>query len=100
MSQPATIPSAARWPAVAALLAGVGSLVLLVFFFVVAAAGPAVLGAAVLCGGAGVVLGIVALRRRLPKGLAITGLVLGAAGLLLASGIFVFALIFIGALAL
>ena len=79
--------------AMSALITGLlGLLAVLVFFMTD-------LGGSLLLGIVGFVLGIVALKKRQSKGMAVTGLVTGLISALLALAIFVFALIFIGALA-
>lgn len=89
--------SAPRWGGLAALAAGIISLALMVVFFAVAN-GPAFLVASALCGVLAIVLGVVGLRMRRRDGAAITGIVLGSICALFGLAIFVFALIFVGAL--
>src|SRR5690606_38365607 len=87
--------SSANGLALSSLITGLlGLLAVLVFFF-------SDLGAEMLIGGSvlgliGFVLGIVALKKRQPKGMAVTGLIAGLLAVLLSLAIFVFALIFLG----
>lgn len=82
--------------AIAAVVAGLGALIF-VLIFVVTSAGifPLVTGATL--GLLGVIFGIVALARRQPKGLSITGIIAGVISLLFSLGMILFALLFVGA---
>ncbi len=91
--------SVSRWHATFSLVAGLVSFVALVLFFALPG-GPAPLAAAAFLGGVAIVFGIIALRRHQSKGSAITGIVTGAFSFLLSAGIYVFALLFIGAIPL
>ncbi|MGO1539537.1 MAG: hypothetical protein ACTHZ9_08765 [Leucobacter sp.] len=73
----------------------IGLVFLLVFFF--SMVGASFLTVAAILGVLAIILGIVALAKRQSKGLALTGLILGAVTTLLALGVFVFALLFVGA---
>lgn len=94
----AVTPAFARhWSSRSSLIAGlIGLVVLIAYFFT--PTGPMFLGFGTIAGLVGVVLGIVALRTRRPDPSAVTGIVTGALGALGGLGIFVFALIFVGAL--
>ena len=81
-----------------ALITGLLGLLAVLVFFMTDLGGSLLTVGAVL-GIVGFVLGIVALKKRQSKGMAVTGLVTGLISALLALAIFVFALIFIGALA-
>lgn len=96
-TRPATSSAAVKWHAVLAFVAGIVSLLLFLSVFTVFSAGPEVLGAAVVCGLAAVVFGIVALRRRSSKALAITGIVTGGFTLLVGTALLIFVLLWIGA---
>ena len=79
------------------LLAGAVAVVLtLVFFFTMVGGGTLV--AALVAGVVGIILGVVALRKEQAKGIAVTGLVLSISIVLLAAGLMLFALIFVGAI--
>ena len=80
------------------LFGAVGVVLSLVFFFTMA--GGDVLVAALVAGVVGIILGVVALRKELAKGMAVTGLVLSIIIVLLAAGIMLFALVFVGAISL
>ena len=84
--------------AMSALITGLLGLLAVLVFFMTDLGGSLLTVGAVL-GIVGFVLGIVALKKRQSKGMAVTGLVTGLISALLALAIFVFALIFIGALA-
>ncbi len=71
---------------------------LLFIVFLLTAAGRGIMIAAVAAGIAGSALGAVALARRQAKGFAVTGIVLGALTVLLAIGLVLFALVFVGAI--
>lgn len=79
-----------------ALSASLASLVLLVLYFT-PWVGQFVLYGSIVFGVIAVVFGIRGLVRKQPKGLAITGLVIGALTALLGLGIILFALMFVGA---
>lgn len=94
IEQPAPLPiGAAR----TALILGILSIVLLVIFFFTSA-GTFTLYASMAAGLAGAVFGIVALKRREFVGVSVTGLVLGALGLVTGISILVFAMLFVGAI--
>jgi len=87
-----------RGLALAAITTGLASLVLaLVFLF--SPAGSVVYWLALVVGVIAVLLGIVALVRRETKALAFIGLVAGAITTLWALGTLIFALVFVGAIA-
>lgn len=88
-------PAAGRGIALSALIAGLVSLAAVVLFFA-SELGAAAMWTGVVVGVIAAVLGIVALRKRQPKGPAITGLVIGALCALLGIAIFIFALAFLG----
>lgn len=91
-SDPAmNVTGAARY----ALVTGLISIVL-VGIYLFTAVGSTVLYGSMLAGLAGVVLGVVALRKQQHKGVAITGLITGLVGFLLGLGIVLFALAFVG----
>lgn len=79
----------------AALATGLGSIACVILHLLTDIGWVVFLGSIVL-GAAGVVFGIIALRKRQPKWMAVTGLVTGAAGFLFMIGMFVFALVFLG----
>lgn len=87
----------AKGLALSALILGLGALLSIVLFMFTET-GPAFLSIASILGLVGLILGIVALKKRQPKAMAITGIVTGTIALLLSLGIIVFALLFIGAL--
>lgn len=99
MSQQFTPAPAAetKGAALTALIAGVVGLLLVVVYFTSPAGGTLLLVGAIV-GLIGFIFSIVALRRRESKGMAITGLITGLVALLAAAAIYIFALIFIGAL--
>lgn len=80
-----------------ALSSGIASLILLILFFT-PWFGVFVLYGSIVMGILGIVFGALALKRRQPKGAAVTGLVLGAICVLIGAGIQIFALMFIGAI--
>lgn len=88
--------TAPKTSAVVSLVAGLASLVFLIIYFVTTL-GATFLIITLILAIAGVVFGIVALKLRQPRGMALTGLIVGAIVALVAIAIFVFALIFIGA---
>lgn len=98
MSQQSTGTPTRRWISISSLVVGLAGLLCTVLFFATEAGGP-MLAAGVVCGAVAVVLGIVAVVMRRPNGMAVTGVVTGAVALLLGAAIFVFALLFVGALA-
>lgn len=99
MSQQFTPAPAAgsKGVALTALIAGVVGLLLVVVYFATPAGGTLLLIGAIV-GLIGFIFGIIALQRRQSKGMAITGLITGLIALLAAAAIYIFALIFIGAL--
>lgn len=92
--QQATLPTGAPR---SALIAGLISVALFVTFLFTSTGGT-MLYLAVAAGIAGVVFGIIAIRKRDFVGVAITGLVLGAAVCVAGLGLIVFALAFVGAI--
>lgn len=98
VAQPSQV-SASNGLALASLITGLLGLVIVVMFFMFVDFGGGVLFVGAALGLVGFILGIVALKKRQSKGMAITGLVTGLIALLLSLAIFVFALLFIGALA-
>ena len=95
----ATPPFSRHWSSRASLIAGLLGLVSAVTFFFTST-GPVFLGLGVLAGILGVVFGIIALRHERPDPSAVTGIVTGSISALLGIGLFVFALIFVGAILL
>jgi len=95
-----TVTSSPRSTSILSLSSLVVSVIGLVLcaIFSFTSAGIVVLYTGVIAGLAGIVLGIVALVKRQPQGLAITGLVLGSLVVLYMVGWVVFALLFIGAM--
>jgi hypothetical protein len=88
-----------HWSSRASLVAGlIGLITLATFFFT--SSGPVFLWLGVVAGLVGVVLGAIALRHRRPDASAVTGIVTGAISAVLGLAIFVFALIFVGAISL
>lgn len=81
--------------AIAALMTGLGGLVF-VSVFVLADVAPFVLYVGLLLGVVGVILGVLALRKQQSKGMALAGLVTGSISVLIAIGLVVFALVFLG----
>ena len=91
-------PSAAsRGAAVTALITGLGSLVVLIIFMA-ADLGAIPMWIAVALGLLGIIFGIIALRRRQAKAMAVIGLITGAVTVLTGLALFAFAMIFVGAL--
>lgn len=80
-----------------ALATGLASLVC-VILHLVTDLGWFVLGPGLVFGVLGVVFGIIALRKKQPKGMAVTGIVTGAVGLAFIAFSFLFALLFLGVL--
>lgn len=76
---------------------GVASTILLILFFT-PWFGALVLYGSMVTGTLGIVYGVLALRRKQPRGKALTGIILGAISVLLGAAILVFALMFTGAL--
>lgn len=58
--------------------------------------GPVIYIATLIFGIAGIVLGIIALAKRQPKGMAVTGLVAGIVGVVFCLAVIIFAMIFLG----
>lgn len=73
-----------------------GALLIIVFF--VTPAGAPILWVGAVAGLVAVFLGIFALNKRQSKGMALTGFIIGALCVLIAVGLFIFALIFVGAI--
>lgn len=88
--------SDAKMMAVAALVSGIASLLILVIYLL-SPTGAVLLYIGLALGVFGVIRGSVSLKRKQSKGFALTGLITGAVGVLLALGIIIFALIFVGA---
>lgn len=82
--------------ALASLIVSIVGAVLILIFFLTVAGAPILWSGAVL-GLVAVILAVVALNKRQPKGMALTGFIIGALCVLIAVGLFVFALIFVGA---
>lgn len=80
-----------------ALTSGIAS-VILAILYLTPFLGVTTLYGSILFGVVAVVTGILALRRRQPKGWAITGLILGAISALFGVSVFLFALAFVGAI--
>lgn len=91
--------SRAPWQTTAALVSGLASLIALVIFLAVSAGSTPLLIAALL-GALAIVLGIVGIRGSRTKGKAIAGIITGAFSLLISAAIYIFALLFIGAIAI
>jgi ABC-type Fe3+-siderophore transport system permease subunit len=72
-----------------------GALLILVFF--VTTVGAPILWIGAVAGLAAVILGVIALNKRQSKALALTGFIIGALCVVIAVGLFIFALIFVGA---
>jgi len=87
-----------RGLALAAITTGIASLILAIIFLFTPA-GSVVYWLALAVGVIAVVLGIIALVKRQSRGLAFIGLIAGAITTLWALGTLIFALIFVGALA-
>lgn len=83
--------------ATSSLSAGIVSVILVILFFT-PWFGEFMIYGAIVAGILGVVFGIIALKKRQPKGLAVTGLILGALTAVFGIGLIIFALIFIGAI--
>lgn len=98
MSYPPAGAPLPRGFALGSLIAGLAGLLLLVVFYTSMAGVVLFIGAAV-AGVLAVILGIIGLKQRQPKGFAVTGLVIGAVVAVLCAAIFVFALLFLGAFA-
>jgi hypothetical protein len=78
-----------------ALSSGIASVVLAILYMT-PWVGAFVLYGSIFFGIVGVVFGILALKRRQPKGMAVTGLVLGALSILFGVAVLLFALAFVG----
>ncbi|MCB1273938.1 MAG: hypothetical protein KDB25_06035 [Leucobacter sp.] len=89
--------SASKLLSILALALSVIGIVLLVIFFTTLA-GAGVLLVAGIAGLAGVVLGIVGAVKERARAMSVTGIVLGVIAMLIALGVFLFALAFVGAL--
>lgn len=83
--------------ATSALTSGIASIVLLVLFFT-PWFGAYLCYASIALGVLSIVAGTIALKRHQPKGLAVTGLVLGAISAVAGIGLVLFALVFVGAI--
>ena len=83
--------------ATSSLSAGVVSVILMILFFT-PWFGEFMIYGSIFAGVLGVVFGIVALRKRQPKGLALTGLILGALMAIFGIALVIFALMFVGAI--
>ena len=79
-----------------ALVTGLIGIVLMAIYMVTPV-GPFVLYRGMLFGLVGLILGIVALTKRQPKGMAVTGLITGAVAFFFGFAVVLFALLFIGA---
>ena len=93
-SAPAAAPSQAL--AISALGTGLLGL-LLTIIFLISDAGPVMLWGGFILGIVGLVLGIVALKKKQSKGMALTGLIAGIVAMLVAIALILFTLLFIGA---
>lgn len=100
MTNDSSNSSASSLHSTASLVAGLTSIVVVVLFFVIPSWDSVALLIAALLGAAALVFGIIALRRRQAKAFAITGIITGSFSLLLSAAIYIFALLFIGAIAL
>lgn len=89
-------PVAGKGLAVVACIAGLASLVAFVLFLVLSLGATPLMVAAVL-GVVAIVVGVVALRQKQVKGLAITGIITGAFSVAIGAALYIFALIFVGA---
>lgn len=83
--------------ATSSLSAGVASVILAILFFT-PWFGEFMIYGAIVAGILAVVFGIIAVKKRQPKGFALTGLILGALTAIFGIGLIIFALIFIGAI--
>lgn len=97
--RPAPAAFARHWSSRSSLIAGLISLATLIAFFFTST-GPVFLWLGVVAGIVGIVLGIIALRHQKPDPSAVTGIITGSITALLGLGLFVFALLFVGALSL
>lgn len=95
MSQ--TTPPPARGLAVAALVSGLLAATLVLSFWLTPLGAPALYGGLAI-GIIAVILGILALRARQPKALAVTGIIAGVLAVVLAIVVILFALLFVGAI--
>lgn len=91
----AAAPEQASGIALASLLTGLAGVVLVLVFFVTMA-GPVVAYLGLAVGVVGVLLGIVALRKKQSRGMAVTGIIAGALSALVVIALFTFALVFLG----
>lgn len=91
--------ASAPWQSTASLVAGLASLVALVVFFILPS-GPVPMLIAGLLGAVAVIFGIIGVRGSRTRGKAITGIVSGGFSLLFSAAIYLFALLFIGAIAI
>lgn len=98
-TQAGTPVSTTRGLAWGALISGILGLVSFVLSFASGVGIPLLIASTVL-GIIALVLGILALKRRQPRALAITGIVTGVLSIVLALGILLFALVFVGAIVL
>lgn len=92
-----THTTAPKTLSVLSLVLGIASFVLFLIF-ILTMAGPATLLSGGIAGVLGIILGAVALAKRHTKSLALIGIVLSAVAVLASLAVFIFALIFVGAL--
>lgn len=95
-AEASTVPRALS---LSAFVFGMVSLVLVLIFFL-SSAGATPLVSGVVAGVAAVVIGIVALAKRQPKGFALAGLIVGGVVVLFGVALILFALLFVGAITL
>ena len=91
-----TTPNSRALPTSALVLSIIGA-ALLLLFFATNVGGGALIGAAA-AGLVGTLLGALSLKNKSARGMSITAIVLGAIELVVALGLVVFALIFVGAI--
>ena len=96
---PGAAAAAPRGLAIASLVTGLLGLVLVGVFFWTPA-GPTFLWIGAVLGLAGLILGVVAMRKGQTKAMAVVGLIAGILALLGALATFIFAMLFIGAFTL
>lgn len=92
-ADPATFETGAARSALVTGLIGI----VLIAIYMLTPVGPFVLYSGMLFGLVGLILGIVALSKRQPKGMAVTGLITGAVAFLFGLAVVLFALLFVGA---
>lgn len=83
--------------ATSSLSAGVVSVILMILFFT-PWFGEFMIYGSIFAGVLGIVFGIIALKKRQPKGFALTGLILGALMAIFGIALVIFALMFVGAI--